>query len=186
MQCCSVRGHYRPNRAPNPENAVGSRVRPARQSRDCLRGRPLRTPAFSAMVCSALGSVLPTHARARWRHFVASPLRQSRFVWRKIVHPSAYASAWLGSVYLPSSPAPASTPVCSIPPLSTTPAPRLILLVRPRYSSIRFFVRIGASESACTDCEQWSTFRPCLAQRECDFKARCKANWQTLNGNDHA
>ena len=89
MQCCSVRGHYRPNRAPNPENAVGSRVRPARQSRDCLRGRPLRTPAFSAMVRSALGSVLPTHARARWRHFVASPLRQSRFVWRKIVHPLA-------------------------------------------------------------------------------------------------
>ena len=30
--------------------------------------------------------------------------------------------------------------------------------------------------------EQWSTFRLCLAQRECDFKAQCKANWQTLNG----
>ena len=89
MQCCSVRGHYRPNRAPNPENAVGSRVRPARQSRDCLRGRPLRTPAFSAMVRSALGSVLPTHARARWRHFVASPLRQSRFFRRKLAHPLA-------------------------------------------------------------------------------------------------
>ena len=89
MQCCSVRGHYRPNRAPNPENAVGSRVRPARQSRDCLQGRPLRTPAFSAMVRSALGSVLPTHARARWRHFVASPLRQSRFFRRKLAHPLA-------------------------------------------------------------------------------------------------
>ena len=55
LECLSVCGQYRPNRAPNPESAVGSRVRPARQSRDCLRGRPLRTPVLSAMVCSAYG-----------------------------------------------------------------------------------------------------------------------------------
>ena len=35
--------------------------------------------------------------------------------------------------------------VCSIPPLSTSPTPRLMLLVHPRYSSIRIFLRIGAS-----------------------------------------
>ena len=73
--CCSVRGQYRPNCAPNTESAVGSHVRPSRQSRDCLRGRPFRAPVLSVMVRSALGSVLPTVARARWRHFVASPLR---------------------------------------------------------------------------------------------------------------
>ena len=55
LECLSVRGQYRPNRAPNPESTVGSRVRPARQSRDCLRGRPLHTPVLSAMVCSAYG-----------------------------------------------------------------------------------------------------------------------------------
>ena len=56
LECLSVRGQYRPNRALNPESAVGSRVRPARQSRDCLRGRPLRTPVLSEMVCSAYGA----------------------------------------------------------------------------------------------------------------------------------
>ena len=41
-------------------------------------------------------------------------------------------------------------------------APRMILLVRPRYSSIRSFVRIGASIAACTDWEQCLAFRLCL------------------------
>ena len=80
LQCrvgrCSVRGQYRPNCAPNTESAVGSHVRPSRQSRDCLRGRPFRAPALSVMVRSALGPVLPTVARARWRLIVASPLCQ--------------------------------------------------------------------------------------------------------------
>ena len=89
IECCSVRGHYRPNCAPNTESAVGSHVRPSRQSRDCLRGRPFRAPVLSVMVRSALGSVLPTVARARWRHFVASPLRLSRFSRRKLAHPLA-------------------------------------------------------------------------------------------------
>ena len=109
------------------------------------------------------GRYCPPLHEARWRHFVASPLRQSRFFRRKIVHPSAYASAWLGSEYLPSSPAPASTPVCTTPPLSTSPAPRLMLRVRPRYSSIRSLLRIGASLVACTDCVQHLPVRPCLA-----------------------
>ena len=89
IECCSVRGQYRPNCAPNTESAVGSHVRPARQSRDCLRGRPFRAPVLSVMVRSALGPVLPTVARARWRHFVASPLRLSRLSRRKLAHPLA-------------------------------------------------------------------------------------------------
>ena len=67
LECLSVRGQYRPNCAPNTESAVGSHVRPSRQSRDCLLGRPFRAPVLSVMVRSALGSVLPTHVRARWR-----------------------------------------------------------------------------------------------------------------------
>ena len=102
--------------------------------------RPLAAPSEFASLRqpdrfaagASRGRYCPPLHEARWRHFVASPLRQSRFVWRKLAHPGAYAGAWLGSEYLPSSPAPASTPVCPIPPLSTSPAPRLMLLVRPR------------------------------------------------------
>ena len=118
IKCCSARGHYRPNRAPNPENAgcmrrgyrigclsvcghyrpnrtpgtkrgIGAHVRTARQSRDCLRVRPSRAPPLFVAVRSALGPVLPIVARARWRHFVASPLRLSRFSRRKLAHPLA-------------------------------------------------------------------------------------------------
>ena len=63
IECLRICGQYRPNCAPNTERAVGSCVRPSRQSQDCLRGRPLRAPALSVMVRSALGSVLPTVAR---------------------------------------------------------------------------------------------------------------------------
>jgi hypothetical protein len=63
MECLRICGQYRPNCAPNTERAVGTRVRPSRQSQDCLRGRPLRAPALSVMVRSALGPVLPTVAR---------------------------------------------------------------------------------------------------------------------------
>ena len=63
MECLRICGQYRPNCAPNTERAVGSCVRPSRQSQDCLRGRPLRAPALSVMVRSALGPVLPTVAR---------------------------------------------------------------------------------------------------------------------------
>ena len=87
--CCSVRGHYRPNRTPGTKRGVVAHVRTARQSRDCLRVRPSRAPPLFVAVRSALGPVLPTHARARWRHFVASPLRLSRFSRRKLAHPLA-------------------------------------------------------------------------------------------------
>ena len=63
IECLRICGQYRPNCAPNTERAVGTRVRPTRQSQDCLRGRPLRAPALSVMVRSALGPVLPTVAR---------------------------------------------------------------------------------------------------------------------------
>ena len=109
MQCLSGCGQYRPNVTPNTESAVGSRDRTARQSSDCLRVRPLRTPALSVMVRPASGSVLPTLARgalAALRRIPAprGPLRplrgslrsgnliasrqahSSRFVWRKLVH----------------------------------------------------------------------------------------------------
>ena len=89
IECCSVRGHYRPNRTPGTKRGVGAHVRTARQSRDCLRVRPSRAPPLFVAVRSALGPVLPTHARARWRHFVASPLRLSRLSRRKLAHPLA-------------------------------------------------------------------------------------------------
>ena len=64
MQCLPrICGQYRPNRTPGTKSGVGACVRPARQSRDCLRGRPLRAPPLFAAVRSALGSVLPTVAR---------------------------------------------------------------------------------------------------------------------------
>ena len=90
MQCLPrICGQYRPNRTPGTKSGVGACVRPARQSRDCLRGRPLRAPPLFAAVRPASGSVLSTLARARWRHFVVSPLCQSRFIRRKLAHPSA-------------------------------------------------------------------------------------------------
>ena len=63
MWCLRICGQYRPNRTPGTKSGFGACVRPARQSRDCLRGRPLRAPPLFAAVRSALGSVLPTVAR---------------------------------------------------------------------------------------------------------------------------
>ena len=89
IEWLSVCGHYRPNRTPGTKRGVGAHVRTARQSRDCLRVRPSRAPPLFVAVRSALGPVLPTVARARWRHFVASPLRLNRFFRRKLAHPLA-------------------------------------------------------------------------------------------------
>ena len=47
LQCFQDCVMFRPNVTPYPENAVGARVRTARKSRDLLRVRPLRAPAFS-------------------------------------------------------------------------------------------------------------------------------------------
>ena len=47
LQCFQDCVMFRPNVTPYPENAVGACVRTARKSRDLLRVRPLRAPAFS-------------------------------------------------------------------------------------------------------------------------------------------
>ena len=47
LQCYPECVMFRPNVTPYPENAVGACVRTARKSRDLLRVRPLRAPAFS-------------------------------------------------------------------------------------------------------------------------------------------
>ena len=68
VQCCiecllRIFVLYRPNVTPGTKRGVGACVRPARQSRDCLRGRPLRAPPLFVAVRSAAGSVQPTVAR---------------------------------------------------------------------------------------------------------------------------
>ena len=171
MQCLSRRGKCRACEVGMPYAVLFSTwalpTQPCSQSGKCRwfscttrstitrlpSGSPVsRFTSFRSGVFGLRSRYCPRLHEARWRHFVASSLRQSRFFRRKLAHPSAYASAWLGSEYLPSSPAPASTPVSPIPPLSTSPAPRLMLLVRPRYSSIRFFVaalpRLRAAQCA--------------------------------------
>ena len=54
MECLRICVHYRPNHTPGTKSGVGACVRPARQSRDCLRGRPLRAPPLFAAVRLAL------------------------------------------------------------------------------------------------------------------------------------
>ena len=63
MQCCSVLWAVPTQPCSFAEMGIGSHVRPTRQSRDCLRGRPFRTLPISAILRSALGSVQPTVAR---------------------------------------------------------------------------------------------------------------------------
>jgi hypothetical protein len=63
MQCCSVLCAVPTQLCSFAEMGIGSHVRPARQSQDCLRGRPFRTLPISAILRSALGSVQPTVAR---------------------------------------------------------------------------------------------------------------------------
>ena len=55
------------------ETCIGSHVRPSRQSRDCLRGRPFRTLHVSALLRSASGPVLPTVARGAYSGTSAHP-----------------------------------------------------------------------------------------------------------------
>ena len=58
--CLSVRGQYRPNRTPGTKRGVGAQVRPSRQSRDCLRGRPFRAPPLFAAVRPARPLAAPS------------------------------------------------------------------------------------------------------------------------------
>ena len=77
----------------------------------------------------------PRLHEARWRCIGASPLRQRSLSRRKAAHPCADAGAWNGSEYLPRPLRLASASVCAVPPLSGSPAPQLMRLVRPRYTS---------------------------------------------------
>ena len=88
---------------------------------------------FSQRCVRRWGRYRPRLHVARRRHFGASPLRQRSLFRRKIAHPSAYAGAWPGSEYLHSRPCTRLCGVCTVPPLSGSPAPRLMHLVRPRY-----------------------------------------------------
>ena len=63
MECLRICVQYRPNVTPGTKRGVGACVRPARQSRDCLRDRPLRAPPLFAAVRSAAEPVLPMVAR---------------------------------------------------------------------------------------------------------------------------
>ena len=101
-------------------------VRPARQSEDCLRERPLSGARLFASVRSALGPMQPAVARGALAGNVSPPLRADacapfgfglaesalrklRFL-RRIAafasglspaHPSAQAGAWTGAEYRP-------------------------------------------------------------------------------------
>ena len=79
---------------------------------------------FSQRCVRRWGRYCPRLHVARRRHFGASPLRQRSLFRRKIAHPSAYAGAWPGSEYLHSRPCTRLCGVCTIPPLSGSPAPK--------------------------------------------------------------
>ena len=91
----------------------------------------------------------PRLHEARWRGIIASPLRQRSLSRRKAAHPCADAGAWNGSEYLPRPLRLASAPVCAVPPLSGSPAPRLMRLARPRCSSRIPFPSLRRKRSAC-------------------------------------
>jgi hypothetical protein len=74
LQCFQDCVMFRPNVTPYPENAVGACVRTARKSRDLLRVRPLRAPAFSGWCVPQGGRYMPRlHGR-----FSRSARRQRR------------------------------------------------------------------------------------------------------------
>ena len=146
VQCLRIYVYYRPNHAPNTESAVVACVRPSRQSGDCLRGRPLRAPALSVMVCLACGAGTAHGCTRRVGGTSAHPHSATACrVRRSIAHPGAYAVAWLGSEYLPQALRLASAPVFAIPPFAKAMAPWLMHLVRPRYMSGIPFACCGAS-----------------------------------------
>ena len=96
LECLSVRGQYRPIRAPNPENAVGSRVRPRRLGatslRSCarlrLRGFPPKQSFFGAFLDNREIAFAVVHFALRrfprWcaRRGPLQPLRSSRTLLR--------------------------------------------------------------------------------------------------------
>ena len=98
-------------------------------------GGRLAVRGFSHRSVPRGGRCSPRLHEARWRHFGASLLRQRSLSRRKAAHPCVDAGAWNGSEYLPRPLRLASAPACAVPPLSGSPAPQLMRLVRPRYTS---------------------------------------------------
>ena len=104
------------------------------------RSTSFRSDAFGVGVGTAHGCTWRVGGTSAHPRSASDP----SFGVRSRIHPHMRAHGPVRNTFT-RGPAPASTPVCPIPPLSTSPAPRLMLRVRTRYSSIRFFSRIGAS-----------------------------------------
>ena len=87
MECLRICGHYRPNHTPGAKSGVGACVRPARQSRDCHRGRPLRAPPLFAAVRLALGIGTAHRCTRRFLRSARALRRHSRrlFVVRCVI-----------------------------------------------------------------------------------------------------
>ena len=143
MQCCSVLCAVPTQLCSFAEMGIGSHVRPARQSRDCLRGRPLRAPPLFAAVRLALG--------------IGTAHRCTRRVGGTSAHPHSASDSSFGVVLRihahmrphglgrNTSHKPCASPLhpsaqSRLSPES--PAPWLMHLVRPRYMSGIPFYRL--------------------------------------------
>ena len=97
MQCLPrICGQYRPNHTPGTKSGIGACMRPARQSRDCLRGRPLRairtvgapraTAGNARMLAHPSGSASPNLPSASLRrisrHFPQIRRHSIRRTWK--------------------------------------------------------------------------------------------------------
>ena len=139
MQCCieclRICGHYRPNHTPGTKSGVGACVRPTRQSRDCLRGRPLRAPPLFAAVRLALGIGTAHRCTRRFLRSARAQRRHSRrlFVVRCAILSRMHA-VWFRAEYRPS---PSGTTSRSLPP----PAEFSPLGLLSHFASLRRAVR---------------------------------------------
>ena len=136
MQCLRICGHYRPNHTPGTKSGIGACVRPARQSRDCLRGRPPRAPPLFAAVRLALGIGTAHRCTSRVGGTSAHPHSASDSSFGVVLRIRAHMRPHgLGRN---TSLKPCVTPLhpsaqSRLSPES--PAPWLMRLVRPRYMS---------------------------------------------------
>ena len=185
MKCCSVRGHYRPNRTPSTKRGVVAHVRTARQSRDCLRVRPSRAPPLFVAVRSACGAGTAhrcTGALAALRRIPAprgplrplrGSLRSGNLIASRQAHPTVSLGVsllirlhlyglWFRAEYRPS-PYPRTSAASAQPRLSQRFWPRADASRPPA-----LFVDPNLCENrrkliACTDCVQHLPVRHCLA-----------------------
>ena len=114
---------YRPNRTPNTESAVGSHVRPARQSGDCLRGRPFRASPLSVTLFVAYPGFLLRRIRALQPRLAR---RCAIYVFQAVIAPQND---------------------CAICPLSLSDS--LILPVQSKALKTSIAHSTGASDKAC-------------------------------------